>query len=88
MRANPRRMRARRTERMATVFDLFPALMKSRKVTIGVLSGGQLRKLAFGRGLIADRQHRGGGPQDQGRLFEIRVQKSFPRCGRARGMAW
>ncbi len=54
MGAYPRRTRARRAERMAAVFDLFPALKERRKAAAGVLSGGQQQMLAIGRGLMAD----------------------------------
>lgn len=54
MGAYPRRMRARRAERMAGVFDLFPALKERRNAAAGVLSGGQQQMLAIGRGLMAD----------------------------------
>jgi len=48
------RVRARRFERMETVFELFPALKERRKAAAGVLSGGQQQMLAIGRGLMAD----------------------------------
>ncbi len=48
------RVRARRDERMAAVFELFPALAERRKAPAGVLSGGQQQMLAIGRGLMAD----------------------------------
>jgi branched-chain amino acid transport system ATP-binding protein len=48
------RVRARREERMAAVFELFPALAERRKAAAGVLSGGQQQMLAIGRGLMAD----------------------------------
>jgi branched-chain amino acid transport system ATP-binding protein len=48
------RVRAGRIERMAGVFDLFPALKERRKAAAGVLSGGQQQMLAIGRGLMAD----------------------------------
>ena len=54
MGAYPRRTRARRAERMAAVFDLFPALKERRKAAAGVLSGGQQQMLAIGRGLMAE----------------------------------
>jgi branched-chain amino acid transport system ATP-binding protein len=54
MGAYPRRMRARRAERMGAVFDLFPALRDRRRSQAGVLSGGQQQMLAIGRGLMAD----------------------------------
>jgi branched-chain amino acid transport system ATP-binding protein len=54
MGAYARRMRARRGERMAAVFDLFPALRERRKAAAGVLSGGQQQMLAIGRGLMAE----------------------------------
>ena len=54
MGAYARRVRARRDERMAAVFDLFPALKERRKAAAGVLSGGQQQMLAIGRGLMAE----------------------------------
>ncbi len=54
MGAYPRRVRSRREERMAAVFDLFPALKERRKAAAGVLSGGQQQMLAIGRGLMAE----------------------------------
>lgn len=48
------RVRARRKERMESVFELFPALKERRKAPAGVLSGGQQQMLALGRGLMAD----------------------------------
>ena len=54
MGAYARRVRARRDERMAAVFDLFPALKERRKALAGVLSGGQQQMLAIGRGLMAE----------------------------------
>jgi branched-chain amino acid transport system ATP-binding protein len=48
------RVRARRHENMAAVFELFPALKERRKAAAGVLSGGQQQMLAIGRGLMAD----------------------------------
>jgi branched-chain amino acid transport system ATP-binding protein len=54
MGAYARRVRARRDERMAAVFELFPALAERRKAPAGVLSGGQQQMLAIGRGLMAD----------------------------------
>ncbi len=54
MGAYPPRVRAQRAERMASVFDLFPALKERRRAAAGVLSGGQQQMLAIGRGLMAD----------------------------------
>lgn len=54
MGAYARRVRSRREERMAAVFDLFPALKERRKAAAGVLSGGQQQMLAIGRGLMAE----------------------------------
>ena len=54
MGAYPRRVRSRRDQRMAAVFDLFPALKERRKAAAGVLSGGQQQMLAIGRGLMAE----------------------------------
>jgi branched-chain amino acid transport system ATP-binding protein len=54
MGAYPKPLRARRRERMASVFDLFPVLREKRSVQAGVLSGGQQQMLAIGRGLMAD----------------------------------
>ena len=48
------RVRARRHENMAAVFELFPALKERRKAAAGVLSGGQQQMLAIGRGLMAE----------------------------------
>ena len=48
------RLRARRNENMAAVFELFPALKERRKAAAGVLSGGQQQMLALGRGLMAE----------------------------------
>lgn len=48
------RVRARRNENMAAVFELFPALKERRKAAAGVLSGGQQQMLAIGRGLMAE----------------------------------
>jgi branched-chain amino acid transport system ATP-binding protein len=48
------RVRARRKENMAAVFELFPALKERRKAAAGVLSGGQQQMLAIGRGLMAE----------------------------------
>ena len=48
------RVRTRRMERMAEVFDLFPVLEERRKAAAGVLSGGQQQMLAIGRGLMAE----------------------------------
>ncbi len=48
------RVRSRCAERMAAVFELFPALAERRKAPAGVLSGGQQQMLAIGRGLMAD----------------------------------
>lgn len=48
------RVRARRNENMATVFEMFPALKERRKAPAGVLSGGQQQMLAIGRGLMAE----------------------------------
>jgi branched-chain amino acid transport system ATP-binding protein len=56
MGAYPPRVRARRHQRMAEVFDLFPVLREKRKAPAGVLSGGQQQMLAIGRGLMAQPQ--------------------------------
>jgi len=48
------RVRARRHENIAAVFELFPALKERRKAAAGVLSGGQQQMLAIGRGLMAE----------------------------------
>lgn len=48
------RVRRRRNENMAAVFELFPALKERRKAAAGVLSGGQQQMLAIGRGLMAE----------------------------------
>jgi branched-chain amino acid transport system ATP-binding protein len=49
-----KRLRGQMTERMETVFDLFPVLKERRKSLAGVLSGGQQQMLAIGRGLMAN----------------------------------
>jgi branched-chain amino acid transport system ATP-binding protein len=40
--------------RLASVYDLFPALAESRSRQAGTLSGGQQQQLAIGRALMAD----------------------------------
>ena len=48
------RVRARRRENLAAVYELFPALKERRRAPAGVLSGGQQQMLAIGRGLMAE----------------------------------
>jgi branched-chain amino acid transport system ATP-binding protein len=52
--AYPAHLRNGRSERMESVFELFPVLKERRRSAAGVLSGGQQQMLALGRGLMAD----------------------------------
>jgi branched-chain amino acid transport system ATP-binding protein len=45
--------RPHRAERLARVFELFPALAERRRQTAGTLSGGEQQMLAIGRSLMA-----------------------------------
>ncbi len=45
--------RARRAERLAQVFEIFPRLAERRKQIAGTLSGGEQQMVAIGRGLMA-----------------------------------
>ncbi len=45
--------KARRSETLAHVFDLFPRLLERRKQEAGTLSGGEQQMLAIGRGLMS-----------------------------------
>ena len=45
--------RARRTETLARVFDVFPRLRERREQSAGTLSGGEQQMCAIGRGLMA-----------------------------------
>jgi branched-chain amino acid transport system ATP-binding protein len=45
--------RARRSETLARVFDLFPRLRERRRQLAGTLSGGEQQMCAIGRGLMA-----------------------------------
>jgi len=49
-----RRGRARRTENVARVFDIFPRLRERQTQRAGTLSGGEQQMLAIGRGLMAE----------------------------------
>jgi branched-chain amino acid transport system ATP-binding protein len=49
-----RRGRARRADRLAQVFDLFPRLRERSGQAAGTLSGGEQQMLAIGRGLMAE----------------------------------
>jgi branched-chain amino acid transport system ATP-binding protein len=52
--AYPARLRRQQSQRMESVYDLFPVLKERRRSLAGVLSGGQQQMLAIGRGLMAD----------------------------------
>jgi branched-chain amino acid transport system ATP-binding protein len=49
-----RRARARRTENVTRVFDIFPRLRERQTQRAGTLSGGEQQMLAIGRGLMAE----------------------------------
>jgi branched-chain amino acid transport system ATP-binding protein len=46
-------MKASRSERLGPVYDMFPDLLRQRKLLAGQLSGGQRQMLAVARALIA-----------------------------------
>jgi branched-chain amino acid transport system ATP-binding protein len=48
------RSKARRSEILASVFEMFPVLETRRDGPAGLLSGGEQQMLAFGRALMAD----------------------------------
>lgn len=48
-----RRAWPKRNENLEFVFDLFPRLAERRKQIVSTMSGGELRMLAIGRGLMA-----------------------------------
>jgi branched-chain amino acid transport system ATP-binding protein len=52
--AYPARVRSRRRQTMARMYDLFPVLKERRKSSAGLLSGGQQQMLAIARGLMAE----------------------------------
>ncbi len=78
-----RRDRAKLRERLAQIYDLFPALADNRRARATVLSGGQLRMLSVAKELIAmpslllvDEPTAGLAPRVAGEVYDL-----FLRCG-------